>query len=86
MTITPYHAEIHDLVDKLTPLEAEALYVLLKSIVGDRPNEPEPLETMLTDEPVRRFSLSGSINTGPRNAAAWAKELLGDQPSRPDTP
>jgi len=85
MTIAPHHAEIHDLVDKLTPPEAEALYVPLKSTVGDRANEPEPPETMLADEPVRRFSFSGIMHAGP-GYATRAKQILSDELGRPRTP
>ncbi|GEM_PF-2333363 len=83
MTIAPHHAEIHHLVDKLTPPEAEALYVLLKSTVGDRANEPEPPETMLADEPVRRFSFSGIMHAGP-GYAARARQVVSDELGRPD--
>jgi hypothetical protein len=84
MTVAPHHTEIHHLVDKLTAPEAEALCVLLKSTVGDRANEPEPPETMLADEPVRRFSFSGIMHAGP-GYAAQAKQILSDELGRPDT-
>jgi hypothetical protein len=83
MTMAPHHSEIHHLVDKLTPTEAEALYVLLKSTVGTRPTELEPAETMLADEPVRRFSFTGIMQAGP-NYAEHSKQIIRDELGRPD--
>jgi hypothetical protein len=83
MTIAPHH-EIHHLVDKLTPSEAEALYVLLKSTVGDRPSEQEPDEGMLADGPVRRFSFAGIMHSGP-DYAERSKQILRDELGRFDT-
>jgi hypothetical protein len=77
VTIAPHHTEIHRLVDKLTPPEAEALYVLLSSTVGDRPGQPIADEPAAT-EPVRRFSFAGIMRAGP-DYSSRSKQILRDE-------
>jgi len=83
VTIAPHHTEIHRLVDKLTPPEAEALYVLLSSAVGDRPGEPIADVTAIT-EPVRRFSFAGIMHTGP-DYASRSNQILRDELGYPES-
>jgi len=82
MTIAPHHTEIHRLVDKLMPPEAEALYVLLKSTVGGRPDEPEQADT---GAPAGRFSFAGIMHAGP-GYAERSKDILRTELGRPDAP
>lgn len=81
MTVAPHHTEIHYLVDKLTPSEAEALYVLLKSTIGNRPDGPVQADT---DVPARQFSFAGIMHAGPdyaeRSEEILRSELGGPEP------
>jgi hypothetical protein len=81
MTIAPHHTEIHQMVDRLSLVEAEALYVLLKSTIGERLPDPEPIESMLADEPVRTFAFAGLMHAGP-DYAARSSEILRNELGR----
>ena len=71
MTIAPDYSELHQAVDRLSPVQAEALYVVVESMLGGTaPAEPtEPPRTG------HRLSFTAA-GAGPSDLAERAEDYL----------
>jgi hypothetical protein len=79
MTIAPHHSEVHHMVDRLTPGQVEALYVILQSMVS-KVDEGDPTaadrEAASSEPPAKhRFSFIG-IMDGEPDLAERSAEIL----------
>jgi hypothetical protein len=84
MSIAPHSAEVHRLVDLLPAGQIEALYVLLRGMLSDKAESPQPVESTGSlaewspspDAPVvRSLSISG-IASGDHDLAERSEEIL----------
>jgi hypothetical protein len=74
MSIAPDYRELHQAVDRLTPAQAEALFVVVESITA-RSDESAPGDTR--SEPRRRHRLSfTAAGSGPADLAERAEDYL----------
>lgn len=74
MTITPDYRRLHQAVDRLSPEQAEALFVVVESMLG----RGAEVETSTQVPPIRRkhrLSFTG-IGEGPPDLAERAEEYL----------
>src|ERR1700688_1427633 len=83
MAAAPHSAEVHRLVDLLPAGQIEALYVLLRGMLPERGEAPQPVESTRSveewgpslDAPVvRRLSVAG-IARGEHDLAARSQEI-----------
>ena len=76
MTIAPDYSELHRAVDRLSPVQAEALYVVVESMLGDSPSTASA-ESPATDGPRTTHRLSfTSAGSGPADLAERAEDYL----------
>jgi len=73
VTVVPEYAELHYLVDRLTPDQARALRAVALQFVRDEPTGP-PRESE-ADVPARRLSFVGIGHAGP-DLAERSQEIL----------
>lgn len=72
MTIAPDYHELHRAVDLLNPVQAEALYVVVESMLGESsPTEP----TAGTPRTAHRLSFTAA-GSGPGDLAERAEDYL----------
>lgn len=92
MDAAPHSAEVHRLVDLLPAGQIEALYVLLRGMLRERGESPQPVESTRSleewnpspDAPVvRRLSIAG-VARGDHDLAARSQEILRRELGRPD--
>lgn len=76
MTIAPDYSELHRAVDRLSPVQAEALYVVVESMLGDSPSTASA-ESSTADGPRTTHRLSfTSAGSGPADLAERAEDHL----------
>lgn len=75
MTIAPDYNELHRAVDRLSPVQAEALYVVVESMLGD--SLPTGLASSESAAPphVHRLSFTAA-GSGPSDLAERAEDYL----------
>lgn len=91
MTVSPEHADLNRMVDRLDPNQVRALCAvaqqLLRSAGGrsdsGKTRAPER-ESLLADEPVRDFSFIGLFNGAPDLAERSEEILRGEFAKRAD--
>lgn len=76
MTIAPDYHQLHRAVDRLSPVQAEALYIVVESMLGQ--SLPiEPADAPATDAPRTAHRLSfTAAGSGPSDLAERAEEYL----------
>jgi hypothetical protein len=76
MTLAPDYSELHRAVDRLSPVQAEALYIVVESMLGESPSTA-PAETRSADGPRSAHRLSfTSAGSGPADLAERAEDYL----------
>lgn len=76
MTITPDYRQLHQAVDRLSPVQAEALYVVVESMLGEGA-PAEPGGAAPNGEPQRGHRLSfTAAGSGPADLAERAEDYL----------
>ncbi len=83
MTAASYASEVHRMVDRLAPAQLEALYVLLRGMVG-RLGGAEPAAATAAPAAGHRFPFIGIMDGEPDLAERSARILraeLGDPPA-----
>ncbi|MGI5222595.1 hypothetical protein [Nocardia sp. CA-290969] len=74
MTIAPDYHELHRAVDRLSPEQAEAVYVVVESMLGRRAESPR---SSTEPAPARRHRLSfTAAGRGPADLAENAEDYL----------
>jgi hypothetical protein len=86
MTAASHSSEVHSMVDRLAPAQVEALYVLLRGMVGRLGGAAEPTDTA-TAAPAaaagHRFPFIGIMDGEPdlaERSARILREELGNPP------
>jgi hypothetical protein len=72
MTIAPDYAQLHQAVDRLNPVQAEALYIVVESMLGDSLAGAAPAEA---PRRAHRLSFTG-VGSGPADLAENAEDYL----------
>jgi hypothetical protein len=73
--MTAPHPDLHELVDRLTPEQADALRALVRHLVVAGESESAASES--GDEGrVRRLSFAGALRTGKGDLAARSEEII----------
>jgi len=76
MTITPDYRQLHQAVDRLSPTQAEALYVVVESMLGEG-SAAEPVGAAPNGDSHSRHRLSfTAAGSGPEDLAENAEEYL----------
>jgi hypothetical protein len=73
------YAEVHELVDRLTPDQAEVVRAMLRGLVSPaRSHQPaaKDAESIAGTEPVRRLSFAGMLHSGRSDLAARSEEII----------
>lgn len=74
MTIAPDYSELHRAVDRLSPVQADALYIVVESMLGENP--PAALADAV-DAPRAAHRLSfTAAGSGPADLAERAEDYL----------
>jgi hypothetical protein len=69
------HSDLHELVDRLTPEQAEALRALVRHLVGAGEKE-SPAGESSGGRRVRRLSFAGTLQSGRDDLAARSEEII----------
>ena len=76
MTIAPDYSELHQAVDRLSPVQAEALYIVVESMLGENP-PPTRTDIPAADAPRAAHRLSfTAVGSGPSDLAERAEDYL----------
>jgi hypothetical protein len=76
MTIAPDYSELHRAVDQLSPVQAEALYIVVESMLGESPSNAAA-DAPTTDSPRAAHRLSfTAAGSGPADLAERAEDYL----------
>jgi hypothetical protein len=68
------HTDLHELVDRLTPEQAEALRALVRHLVAAGEEQSSASET--SEGRMRRLSFAGTLRTGKQDLAARSEEII----------
>jgi hypothetical protein len=84
MTMSPEHADLHRLVDRLDPDQVHALRAVARQLLGPYVEQPGSGEAQASEaesllaEPVRDFSFIGLFNGAP-DLAERSEEILREE-------
>lgn len=76
MTIAPDYSQLHRAVDRLSPVQAEALYIVVESMLGENPSTA-PADAATADTPRKKHRLAfTAAGSGPSDLAERAEDYL----------
>jgi hypothetical protein len=72
------YADLHELVDRLSPAQADAVREVVRQLVVRGPAVAEPAGDRGAEpgEPVRRLSFAGALRSGRGDLAARSEEII----------
>jgi hypothetical protein len=82
MTVTTDYADLHRLVDRLTPVQATALRMVAQELVAAGPTDGPPPAPPIEPPAKHRFSFIGIMDAAP-DLAARSAQILRDELGRP---